>query len=68
MNNRFNTAPNPHRYVNGNLHEKNMERFDYDGLTVVTESPEQRTVRVTVYRGDDPVPLSTELYGLCGDV
>ena len=63
LNNRFTVHPNPKRFVNGNLHQKNMEKFEYEGLIIVTESPGKDTVRVTVYKGDNPTPITTELYG-----
>lgn len=49
--------------VNGNLHLANMEVREYDGLKFVTESPQPGAVRLTIYRGDNPTPLSTEVYG-----
>lgn len=49
--------------VNGNEHLANMEVHEYDGLKFVTESPQDGAVRMTIYRGDDPTPLSKEVYG-----
>jgi hypothetical protein len=49
--------------VNGNKHLDNMEVATYDNLHIVTESPEPGTVRVTIYKGTDPTPLSKETYG-----
>lgn len=49
--------------VNGNEHLANMEVTEYDGLKFVTESPQDGAVKLTIYRGDDPTPLSTETYG-----
>lgn len=51
------------RTVNGHLHLANMEVREYDGLKFVTESPQAGAVRLTIYRGDDPTPLSKEVYG-----
>jgi len=55
--------PHPARWVNGNEHLANMEVFRYDALTIVTEAPDESTVRVTVYKGDEPVPIHVGLYG-----
>ena len=49
--------------VNGNEHLANMEVHEYDGLKFVTESPQPGAVRLTIYRGDEPTPMSTEVYG-----
>lgn len=51
------------RTVNGNLHLANMEVTEYDGLKFVTESPQEGAVRLTIYRVDDPTPISKETYG-----
>lgn len=51
------------RIVNGNMHLDNMEVVTYDDLHIVTESPEPGTVRVIIYKGTNPVPLSKETYG-----
>ena len=49
--------------VNGQLHLANMEVHEYDGLKFVTESPQPGAVRLTIYRGEEPIPMSTEVYG-----
>jgi hypothetical protein len=49
--------------VNGNEHLANMEVHEYDGLKFVTESPQPGAIRMTVYRGEETTPLSTEVYG-----
>lgn len=49
--------------VNGNEHLANCDIHEYDTLKVVVEAPDDTTVRVTVYKGDDPEPISKELYG-----
>lgn len=49
--------------VNGNIHLANMEVQEYSGLKFVTESPQDGAVRLTIYRGDDPTPISKETYG-----
>ena len=51
------------RTVNGNLHLANMEVREYDGLKFVTGSPQDGAVRLTIYRGEETTPLSTETYG-----
>jgi hypothetical protein len=51
------------RRVNGNVHLVNMEVLEYDGLKFVTESPRDGAVRLTIYRGEETTPMSTELYG-----
>lgn len=53
----------PPLIVNGNEHLANMEVHEYDGLKFVIESPDDSTVRVTVYRGTDATPISKECYG-----
>lgn len=52
-----------HHTVNGHLHLANMEVTEYDGLKFVTESPRDGAVRLTIYRGEEKKPLSTEVYG-----
>ena len=49
--------------VNGNEHLKNAYLHEYDSLKVVVESPDSETVRVTIYNGDKPIPISKETYG-----
>ena len=49
--------------VNGNEHLANADVHEYDNLKVVVEAPDSRTVKVTVYKDDDPEPISSELYG-----
>lgn len=51
--------------VNGNEHLANMEVKEYnDRIKVVIERlPEKRAVRVTVYLGNNPTPISQEAYG-----
>ena len=51
------------RTVNGNLHLANIEVLEYDGLKFVTESPRDGAIRLTIYRGEETKPLSTEVYG-----
>ena len=49
--------------VNGNDHLASAALHEYDNLKVVVESPDANTVRVTVYKGTESVPLSKETYG-----
>ena len=52
------------RTVNGNIHLANMEVREYDGIKIVTETLfDQKAVRVTIYCGDNPAPISKEAYG-----
>lgn len=51
------------RTINGNLHLANMEVHEYDGLKFVTESPQPGAIRMTIYRGEETTPMSTEVYG-----
>lgn len=53
----------PPYVVNGNQHLANMEVLEYDGLKFVTETTSHGCVRLTIYRGDDPKPVSREAYG-----
>jgi hypothetical protein len=55
-------APPP-SLVNGNEHLANMEVHEYDGLKFVTESPQPGAIRLTIYRGEETTPMSTEVYG-----
>lgn len=50
-------------YVNGNEHLANVEVIQYDALKFVIESPTEGAVRLTIYKGDEPKPLSRETYG-----
>ena len=50
------------RTVNGNLHLANMEVREYNSLKFVTESPQDGAVKLTIYRGEETTPLSTETY------
>lgn len=51
--------------INGNLHLAKMEVVSYDDLHTVVEYIRTGTVRVTIYRGTDPTPISKETYGSC---
>lgn len=62
-NNKLERIPHPKRFVNGNKHLANMEVTEYDGFKFVTESPQDGAIRLTIYRGDECTPLSTETYG-----
>ena len=52
------------RTVNGHLHLANMEVRVYDGIKVVIEQLDfGQTIRLTIYRGDDPTPIAQEAFG-----
>lgn len=65
LNSGISRIPHPDRFVNGNLHGKDMIRNDHYGMKIVTESAcDGEAVRVTIYRGEQNRPVSSELYGV----
>jgi hypothetical protein len=52
------------RRVNGNDHLDDAQVITYYyGFKLVLEFPDRDTVQITVYNGEDAMPLGREMYG-----